>query len=219
MSTTASLGPLPARTDRPGNAALKVLRVLAGADGPQTIAALTEALGGHPNSVRAHLERLIAAGYVGSSPQPAPGRGRPAQGFSATADGRRAAFAADTPDPHTALLDAIADQFGGLPDPAATALELGRAWGARLADPAVDGLPSEPGAAPAILAEALTRQGFSPEPHFVGLRLRTCPLLSAARRNPEVVCGIHQGMIEATTTTPVTLVPFAEPGGCLVRLG
>jgi len=79
-----ALGPQPARTDRPRTAALRVLRVLAGADGPLTIAELTEALGGHPNTVRAQLDHLVADGYAGSSPQPTPGRGRPAQGFIAT---------------------------------------------------------------------------------------------------------------------------------------
>ncbi len=56
------------------------------------------------------------------------------------------------------------------------------------------------------------------------VRLTRCPLLDAARQYPDVVCSVHAGIIrgalhtwgdEATVTR---LVPFAEPGACLVHL-
>lgn len=228
-----ALGPQPARTDRPRTAALRVLRVLAGADGPLTIAELTEALGGHPNTVRAQLDHLVADGYAGSSPQPTPGRGRPAQGFIATLAGRQVAGSSDAADDRGALLDAVADLVADGPDPRAAALALGRAWGARLGAEATDSplaRPTTPGlvegsthpeasTGSAIdLAVLLARQGFTPERHPDGLRLLTCPLLAAAGRHPEVVCTIHQGLIEAAASGPVRLLPFAEPGACLVVL-
>jgi len=41
-------------------------------------------------------------------------------------------------------------------------------------------------------------------------------MLDAARRDTNVVCAIHQGMIEAVSGERLTLVPFAEPGGCVI---
>ena len=58
--TTPSGGPQPARTDRPREAALRVLRELVAADGPATLAMLTQSLGGHPNTTRMQLEHLVA---------------------------------------------------------------------------------------------------------------------------------------------------------------
>ena len=52
------------------------------------------------------------------------------------------------------------------------------------------------------------------------IRLVTCPLLEAARQQPAVVCGIHQGLVEGLTDQRyrLTLAPFAEPGACVVTL-
>ena len=71
----------------------------------------------------------------------------------------------------------------------------------------------------------LSELGFSPvvhpeEPEVI--QLRTCPLLAAARRHPEVICPIHQGLLDAALAAAgrpgvaVRLHPFAEPGACLV---
>ncbi|WP_284304826.1 helix-turn-helix domain-containing protein [Mobilicoccus caccae] len=56
------------------------------------------------------------------------------------------------------------------------------------------------------------------------VRLRECPLLEAARRNPDVVCSVHLGAILAAyesrgePTEGIDVVPFAEPGACLAYL-
>lgn len=56
------------------------------------------------------------------------------------------------------------------------------------------------------------------------VRLRECPLLEAARRNPEVVCSVHLGAIlgayesRGEATDGIDVVPFAEPGACLAYL-
>lgn len=55
-------------------------------------------------------------------------------------------------------------------------------------------------------------------------RLTTCPLLDAARRQPELVCSVHlgivRGVLEQLGGDPdaTDLVPFAEPGACLLTL-
>ena len=61
-------------------------------------------------------------------------------------------------------------------------------------------------------------------PGGLEVRLRTCPLLEAARRHPEVVCEVHAGLVEGAdaayggTGTGVDLRPFAVPGACLLAL-
>ena len=45
-------------------------------DGYRTL--LADELGGHPNTVRLHLQRLVADGWVLEETRPAAGRGRPA---------------------------------------------------------------------------------------------------------------------------------------------
>ena len=55
-------------------------------------------------------------------------------------------------------------------------------------------------------------------------RLRRCPLLEAAVEQPEVVCSVHLGIVRGaldtwgTTSDETSLVPFAEPGACLLHL-
>ena len=63
----------------------------------------------------------------------------------------------------------------------------------------------------------LTGQGFTPMATPDGIALRTCPMLASARRHPQVVCGIHQGLIDAIAPEPRQLVPFAAVGACLIR--
>ncbi|UUT35163.1 helix-turn-helix domain-containing protein [Microbacterium elymi] len=56
-----------------------VLRLLDEAGEPQTIAALADRLGAHPNTVRFHLERLLADGQVERTVDDRGLPGRPAQ--------------------------------------------------------------------------------------------------------------------------------------------
>ena len=69
--------------------------------------------------------------------------------------------------------------------------------------------------------------GFAPEPHPDDrhlTRLTRCPLLEAARESPDIVCGVHHGLVEGllehagASTDGVDLLPFAEVGACLLRL-
>jgi predicted ArsR family transcriptional regulator len=56
------------------------------------------------------------------------------------------------------------------------------------------------------------------------VRLTTCPLLEAAHRFPDVVCGVHLGIVRAALEeyggdpTRSELLPFAEPGACRLEL-
>jgi predicted ArsR family transcriptional regulator len=56
------------------------------------------------------------------------------------------------------------------------------------------------------------------------VRLTRCPLLEAAHRTPEVVCGVHVGIVRGAlvergaSPAGTALTPFAEPGACRLVL-
>lgn len=203
------LGPAPASTQEPLSPSRA--RVASALDelGPDaTLSTLAARLGGHPNATRQHLDGLAADGHATSTPLAAGGRGRPAQGWSLTASGRRA-LAGDAADTaYAELVDAIADRLAGLPDARAEAHAIGRAWGERRRGRA--------------LFDVLDELGFAPEPDpdAPGVtRLLACPILASAREHPEVICAIHQGLVQGTLGHDrVRLLPFAEIGACRLHV-
>ncbi|MEO8222205.1 MAG: transcriptional regulator, partial [Specibacter sp.] len=56
------------------------------------------------------------------------------------------------------------------------------------------------------------------------LTLTTCPIVEAARANPEVVCAVHLGLAKELLSgsglpeLDVELLPFVGPGYCTLRL-
>lgn len=223
MHNSATLGPRPARTDRPSEAALRVLRALVRAGGQLTSAELTAELGGHPNTVRPHLDRLVAEGFVDVVALPAVGRGRPARAYRTTIAGRQVAGQDVSTLAGSALLGAVTDELRGSAEPALSARRFGRSWGRRLGAvsqreaPWADLAAAGDGPGPAVsVLDTLAGQGFTPQPEPDGLHLLTCPLLAEAVDAPQVVCSLHQGMLDALSDAPLRLVPFAGPGYCLV---
>ena len=184
---------------------MRVLRALVAKRQPVDVSTLTAELGGHPNSVRHQLNLLVAEGFADLAPQPVAGPGRPTSYFTATIAGRQVAVEDTDRDDHRALVSAIADTLAEREHPIREARDLGRAWGSRLPT-------SEDG-----LLGVMARNGFTPRTTPQGIELQTCPLLEAATRQPDVVCNMHQGLIDAISETPATLEPFAGPGFCLVR--
>ncbi len=179
-----------------------------------TLAELSEASELHPNTLRAHLEGLVDRGYVVRATEPATGRGRPAHRY--TVAGPRPAPAAELTGLAVALAGAVARSSV---NPEEDARQAGRAWGHRLAE-------DRGGTAPAPV-DALADMGFDPQPDSAdpgAVRLTRCPLLDAAREAPNIVCGVHQGLVEgllehAGASTPgVDLQPFAEVGACRLLL-
>jgi predicted ArsR family transcriptional regulator len=186
-------------------AALRVLRGLAGSQGPMTVAELAESLGGHPNTMRLHLQSLLKGGWAGELLQAPHGRGRPARAYVPTAAGTRAASSPPAVLVDTAFVEALAEHLEALPQPGAAAVSIGRGWGERLgATRDHDGLVG-----------AQIGQGFAAERTPDGLAIRSCPLIESASRSPDVVCGLHQGLIDALAPEPMTLAPFARPGLCV----
>ena len=75
-------------------------------------------------------------------------------------------------------------------------------------------------------AELVDDLGFGTESdsRATRVKLTRCPLLEAAHRFPDVVCAVHEGLARAAMQdygadpSGVRLVPFAEPGACLLHL-
>jgi predicted ArsR family transcriptional regulator len=207
--------PAASTLTRPRAALLEALREQ---PDPVAVGALAVLTGRHPNTLREHLDRLVAAGLVVRHAAIPHGRGRPAWLYEAL--GPRPT-AEDYPELAASLAWSLGSQEK---DATAQAREAGRRWGRDLS--------RERGAAPRpSIEEARTEAvallgdlGFIPEidESVSRVRLTRCPLLQAAHVNRDVVCTLHVGLVQGAleqygaADEPVTLVPFAEPGACVL---
>ncbi|MEL4358013.1 MULTISPECIES: helix-turn-helix transcriptional regulator [unclassified Luteococcus] len=168
----------------------------------------------HPNTVREHLDALLEQGLVAREASSPTGRGRPALMYRPTSASQ------DVARDYELLSDVLAEQLAAMPNARETALAAGRSWGNRTVterdgDVRIEELPG-----------VIGRLGFEPTlPDVDGnLVLRSCPILAAARRHPEVVCTVHlgyvQALIEAAGEDPTTtrLVPMGDEHGCLLHV-
>lgn len=198
----------------------KVLLVVAGAgERGVTVVQVADELGGHPNGARAHLEALAEDGLVSVENIESGSRGRPARCYAVTPVGRRA-LGESGDDSYRSLSQAFARYVATNGD-AEEARKIGLMWAEMLAN---DQTVRDGG-----LVGLLSALGFSPvgetptdeRPQTV--QLHTCPLLSEARDNPEVVCAIHEGLIAGSLAHwgrpgRVRLEPFSGPGMCSLRI-
>lgn len=198
-----------------------MLDLLSAQPEPTTLAALVSATGLHTNTVREHLEALERDGLVRRSQAPRRGRGRPAWRYEATG---ATAGSSEYAGLAAALAGAVERTSS---DPAADARAAGTLWGRDL----VRSRGPRTGATSAVAARRavvalLDEVGFEPRTDATAttVRLTRCPLLEAAHRSPEVVCGVHLGLVSGaleehgTDPAGTDLVPFAEPGACLLHL-
>lgn len=229
MKKKTRLGPRPWRpaegTDQPP--AERVLAALAEQVGPVTTPDLVRAVGLHANTVRAHLQELVAAGLVAVESVPPSGRGRPAHQYVITEAGRTVPR---VNDPAFAEYRGLTSAFAGhlaehSERPSVEARQIGQSWGRQLARGESGGQGPV-----SLVVRLLSRLGFSPVPPpededlDAGVALRTCPLLELAEEMPEVICQVHQGLVEGALDQygsgrpRVELLPFSEPGACRLHL-
>lgn len=186
---------------------------------PTSLAALVSSTGLHANTLREHLEALERAGLVSRRPAAPEGRGRPAWLYEATEP--------DTRSEYAGLAAALASTLQRTSAaPAEDAMVAGVEWGHELAEK--HGPPARRTAAAARrqVVALLEDIGFAPEPDARAsvVRLTRCPLLEAAEKYPDVVCGVHLGIVRGALEaygadpTGTALMPFAEPGACRLHL-
>lgn len=215
-----------------------ILDVLIDQPEPCTVGALSALTRQHPNTIREHLDGLVADRLVARTRAEAHGRGRPAWLYSAMPDVGSDQGAND----YAGLASALAAQIIRTSQlPGADAVEAGRGWGRDLVrrshvGPGVGEIPSRDGAKPRRAGAArrevvalLEDLGFAPSPdaRVAVIKLRRCPLLEAAHEYPEVVCGVHLGIVRGALaelgndpdrTERTALQPFSEPGACRLDL-
>jgi predicted ArsR family transcriptional regulator len=211
-------GPAPKRTLTPAQNAI-VERLLEQPE-PLSLASLATLTGQHENTLREHLTALVRFGHVRRLRSEAVRRGRPAWRYELVDDRPpRAEYAGLA----AALAGSIARTSD---DPAREGIRAGAAWGRELAREH-EVTPSSASGAREGTLRILDDLGFEPrtsadQPHVA--RLTRCPLLEAAYRHRDVVCAVHAGiarsLLEAHGADPTgtELVPFAEPGACLLVL-
>lgn len=197
-----------------------LLRTLRDQPEPVTLAALSRVSGLHANTVREHLEGLEEQGLVRRQRRAPHGRGRPAWLYEATeaTTGGGAEYAG-----LAATLAAAIHRSSS--DPRGEAVAAGTDWGRDLARKRP--VP-ERGRASARreVVGLLDDLGFAPQPDARDSRvmLTRCPLLEAAHRHPDVVCGVHLGIIRGALeeyggdAAPAELLPFSDVGACRLHL-
>lgn len=202
----------------------QVLDVLRAAPAPLGVAETAERLGLHPNTVRFHLDALVADGLVERRTEPPVGPGRPRTVHTA-----RPGMDRGGPRDYRLLAGVLLARWAaaGPAGARAEARETGHAWGRSLVglpprkppsrkppsqDPPPQGaLPHAPpgeresvGDPVARLLALLDELGFAPRPdgdtgpgHPVRrIRLRHCPFLELAEQHGELVCSLHLGLMQ-----------------------
>jgi predicted ArsR family transcriptional regulator len=186
-----------------------------------TIVEIAEQLEVHPNTVRFHLEALVADGRAECADPDRKRQGRPPKMYRAVAGmdpgGSRR---------YRMLAEILTFALAGDPDASAKALAAGRAWADRLTRPT----RTKVGIRASVnrLIGLLDDLGFAPQrldaDGEIRVGLRHCPFLELADDARSVVCPIHLGLMQGAMTmwrAPVAvdrLEPFAEPDLCLAHL-
>jgi predicted ArsR family transcriptional regulator len=164
---------------------------------PLATAEVAETLGLHVNTVRPHLERMREVGLLEVAPDHRGAHGRPQHRYSLSAGAPSLGLEQPTFRALSRMLLGVAARAGARADEAAAA---GRDEGAAEARPVPDGVPCAD-----ALVELLARLGFDPTPveddGSTTIGFAHCPFRELAEANPELVCGLHRGLVEGFVET------------------
>jgi predicted ArsR family transcriptional regulator len=189
-------------------------------------------LGLHTTTARFHLDQLEGGGFVESWFLRG-AVGRPRKLYRVRS--RPLPPVADTTGPLRALTSLLSGSWSATDEDARlTPEQAGRRWAVAHAP---DGGPRSqarsPGAWLGKVGETLDRLhswGYRPEVRTeeggrtAELTLVDCPFLELAQKNPDVVCGVHRGLLRGTLETlgeddtEVSLRPLVEPRVCLAHV-
>ncbi|GAB3939833.1 helix-turn-helix transcriptional regulator [Corynebacterium tapiri] len=187
---------------------------------------LAEKLGMHANTVRGHLDELIAKGAVSSAPESTGGRGRPSLVFFTRVPDNRA-LASE----YSALINILSNTlFGASDDPHAhdAARRLGTAWAAEMAATGrsssaqslkeLYGLLRDMGFDPSAPTAADLPDG-EPDESTSTICLHACPFVGRDGTKPSpFVCSMHEGFLNESTRSALELkiTPYSGDGTCRV---
>ncbi len=167
---------------------------LARAPMPLATAQIADTLHLHPNTVRPHLDRLREVGLLEVVTDPRGAVGRPQHRYSLAADAPSLGFE----PPAFPVLARMLLRLAAVAElPAADAVDAGREQGAAAAVRRPAGTCAE-----ALTAE-LAALGFDPESvtddDGTTIAFTRCPFRELAEANPDLVCSLHQGLVEGFT--------------------
>jgi predicted ArsR family transcriptional regulator len=198
----------------------RVYATLRDAGEPLDAATLAARVGLHQNTVRWHLDHLLDAGLVSSGRQPLDRPGRPRVVYEALPEPLPAAAA----DDHRLLASALAAALADTPDGPQRAVAAGEEWGRYLVERPEPGARTAAADAVEAVVQILDDQGFAPTVDGTCVAMHHCPFRELATKHPEVVCGMHHGLVVGalaelrTDVSAGELVPFAEPDVCTLEL-
>jgi len=183
------------------------------------VRALARGLGLHENTVRWHLGILDDAGLLEASPAPNGKPGRPRMLYKLRPGARAGAGA----DEHRLLATILTGTVAALPDGERRAEAAGRMWGRYLVRRPSPLERVDDDEAVAEVARLLDEEGFAAEPHGSEIHMRRCPFHDLAETNPDIVCGVHRGLMagaleELGSDLEVDgLDVFVRPDLCIAR--
>jgi predicted ArsR family transcriptional regulator len=158
---------------------------------PLATADVAETLGLHPNTVRPHLERLRDLGLLEVQVDNRGAVGRPQNRYSLAADAP--SFGLEPPT-FPVLADMLLRAASLAGADGIEANQAGRERGAR------DGAGLAGRACLDSLVAELDRLGFDPtvagDAAAATIAFAHCPFQALAQANPELVCGLHRGLVE-----------------------
>ena len=161
-----------------------------------TTADIAESLGLHPNTVRPHLERMREIGLIGVEVDGRGDVGRPQHRYSISPDAPSLGLEPPTMPVLARMVLAMATRLQASADDAEA---VGSREGASRAGPFEDA----PSTLEALVAD-LDRLGFDPlvadgmgraDVATAVIAFANCPFVELAEQYPELVCGLHRGLI------------------------
>ncbi len=161
---------------------------------PLATADISVSLDLHPNTVRPHLERMRDAGLLEVEVGGRGDVGRPQHRYSIAANAPSLGFEPPTMPVLARMVLAMAAR---LQASAEDAEAVGRVEGAARARP----YERAPSTLEAVVSD-LDRLGFDPvvtddlgDPDAAVVAFTHCPFAELAERHPELVCGLHRGLV------------------------
>ncbi len=188
-----------------------ILRMIEEAGAPLNVEDLTERTGLHANTVRGHLDILLATNVISREPHSTTSRGRPRWLYAMTSGHT---------SPYQQLAEVLASELSRIGDD--TAARVADLW-ANLLPPLHAAQNSDEAVAEA--AAALEQLGFSTSvnPSGDAITVTDCPYSALVEANP-VICDIHASLVArvfAQIGQPVTLDSmdvWVRPGLCVAHL-
>jgi predicted ArsR family transcriptional regulator len=191
---------------------------------PQATAEIAETLDLHPNTVRPHLERMREAGLLDVETDARGTVGRPQHRYSIATDAPTLGLEPATFPVLSRMLVRLAAAAGLGSD---EAVEAGREQGAHDALEAGVAGGGDARLCLNVLVARLDALGFDPaavdDDGEATVAFTHCPFRDLAEHHPDVVCGLHRGLVEGIVETVggarvATFHPLTDRTPCQVEL-